>query len=413
MDYTTLVGDKTLDGSIKNWVNRGDIPVTTIVVEAEAWIHERLRAREMLSSTTLQVTAGLSTVALPDDFLDPEQWVPYGAVVELPYVDPVAIAKSTNSAGVVQSGTPSRWTIIGTSAHVDVAASNNFGGFLTYFAKPGALVDAVGGTNFLTTRYPTLVRLTCMAFAFQHMKDAERSTQYFELALKFVLEANATNDLAKRNRRPARVVGSAMSYSTLTADKEVAGSIRNLVDRADVAAELIIVEAEAWIYERLRVREMQSRNTTFAFLIDTQSTNLPSDFLDPISFTPYGDTCPLLYVHEEGLLEQREEDGTLTSATPNQWTIIGDVAYVDVSAIETMTGVLLYYARPASLSGSNLTNFLTVKHPSLLRYACMMKAFEQMRDMKRSSDYMTLAMAALNDVKVADDLKRRGQYVPA
>lgn len=205
----------------------------------------------------------------------------------------------------------------------------------------------------------------------------------------------------------------AITWTVLTGAKSVLGSIANWVNRSDLPTENILLEAEAWIYERLRAREMQARNTSFSFAVDTQSTNLPSGFLDPIAFTPYGYGEPLLYVHEEGLQEQRSDDGTLVSATPSRWTIIGEAAYVDVSADEAMTGVLLYYARPASLSVSNTTNFLTVKFPSLLRYACMMKAFEHMKDTPRSTQYLQLAMAALADARVSDDLKRRGQYMPS
>lgn len=205
----------------------------------------------------------------------------------------------------------------------------------------------------------------------------------------------------------------AINWTVLTGTKTTLGSIANWLNRSDLPVENILLEAEAWIYERLRTIEMQTRNTAFAFASGSQTANLPAVLLDPISFTPYGHGCPLLYVHEEALQEQRASDGVLTPGTPSRWTIIGEQAVADVSASQTMSGVLLYYARPASLSSANLTNFLTLKYPSLLRYACMMKAFEHMKDTPRTTQYVQLAMAALADAMRADDLKRRGQYIPA
>lgn len=205
----------------------------------------------------------------------------------------------------------------------------------------------------------------------------------------------------------------AITWSVLTGLKTVSGSIANWVNRSDLPTENILLEAQAWIYQQFRAREMMTRDAAFAFPASAQSVALPAGFLDPISFTPYGYCDPLLYVHEEKLEEQRDEDGALESGTPSRWTIIGETAYVDVNCLAAMTGVLLYYKQPDALSSSNGTNFLTTRYPTLLRTACMMKAYEHMKDSARSRDYLQIAMAALADAQRTDDLKRRGQYIPA
>lgn len=204
----------------------------------------------------------------------------------------------------------------------------------------------------------------------------------------------------------------AITYTVLTGSKTTTGSIANWVNRSDLPTDNILIEAEAWIYERLRVREMQSR---VVFQVDSGSNTeaLPADFLDPISWTPYGYTDPLPYYHEDLLQDQRDTDGTLQSGTPSRWVIIGETVYVDVSASSNFVGQLHYFSRPDALSGSNDTNFLTTRYPSLLRHACMAHAFEHMKDTARMRDYMQLAMSKLGEAMQTNEMFRRGQHVPA
>ena len=205
----------------------------------------------------------------------------------------------------------------------------------------------------------------------------------------------------------------AINWSTLTASKATAGSIANWVNRSDLPTENILLEAQAWIYQFLRVREMRTRNGSYTFAGGDQTEPLPADFLDPIQYKPVLLSEPLLYVNEENLDEQRDADGVLLSGTPSRWTIIGDTAYVDVACDQDVVGVFLYYARPAALASDNETNVLTIKYPSLLRYACMAKAYEHMKDTERATASLQLAMGALADAMRSDDLARRGQYIPA
>lgn len=203
----------------------------------------------------------------------------------------------------------------------------------------------------------------------------------------------------------------ALTYSTLVAGKTTAGSIANFVNRSDLPVASILNETESWIYQRMRVREMQARGT-LTFTTAAQTASLPSRFLDPISFTPYtwGDPLPLF--HENALQDYRDENGNLLSAVPSRWSIIGETAYVDVLPISTFSGVLMYYAQPADLSGSNETNFMTTRYPKLLRHACMAMAYEHMKDTDRSAGYMQLAEADLQEAMRTNDMYRRGQHVP-
>ena len=142
-----------------------------------------------------------STEALPAAFLDPIQYVPYEWGAPLPFVGPEAFLPPRTAAGALYDGTPSCWTIIGTTAYIDTTIddTDNFGGRLMYFALPTAL-SVSNETNFLTTRYPTLLRHACMFKGAEHMKDAQQAATYMQLAEVALAEAMRTNDMWRRGQ---------------------------------------------------------------------------------------------------------------------------------------------------------------------------------------------------------------------
>lgn len=200
-------------------------------------------------------------------------------------------------------------------------------------------------------------------------------------------------------------------FTTLTGPKTVDGAIRNWVNRSDIPAITILTEAQAMIFERLRVREMTGR-ATLTFPAATQTAALPARFLDPIGFKPHEWGHDMPFVHENTLGEYRDADGVLMSGTPSCWTIVGDTAYVNVLPDATFAGILLYYGAPAPLSGGNETNFLTSRYPTLLRYACMAKAYEHMKD-QMAANYLTITMQTIADINGSNEMWRRSQYVPS
>lgn len=200
----------------------------------------------------------------------------------------------------------------------------------------------------------------------------------------------------------------AYNWTTLTAAKTTLGSIANWVNRTDLPTDNILLEAEAKIYERLRVREMQVI-TTLTVAADENSVSLPSDFLDPIEWRPYGWSQPILFVTEGTLEAHRDDSGALFEGTPSRWSIVGETAYVDVSCSEAFSGKLMYYKRPAALSASNETNFLTIRYPSLVRTACLAAAYEHMKDMQNAATYLQMLEGKIGEAMMTNDLYRRSQ----
>jgi hypothetical protein len=198
MTLAILIGDKDTEGSIKNWVNRSDIPAQTIVDEAMAWVIEEggLRVREMIAETDpFTIDADTNEEPLPADFLDPIMFQPYklgGGHLE--YKIPEALYVSLAEDGTVNPGDPSRWAIIGTAFKTDMAPEENYSGILTYYARPAALVT----TNFITVRWPSMFRHACLARAYSHMKQYQNFKDEERMAKALIEEINQREDLYLR-----------------------------------------------------------------------------------------------------------------------------------------------------------------------------------------------------------------------
>lgn len=200
INYTTLTAVKTTTGSIANWVNRSDLPTSDILTEAQSWIYQRLRVREMETRDTLSFATSGNSVALPSRFLDPIAFVPYGYSDALPYVEQSQLGDARDEDGNLFESMPSRWTIIGETAYVDVKPLETFAGILNFYKQPADLAASTNETNFLTTRYPSLLRFACMAIAYQHMKDTTRTQEYSVYAEGALQEAMRTNEMYRRGQ---------------------------------------------------------------------------------------------------------------------------------------------------------------------------------------------------------------------
>lgn len=204
-----------------------------------------------------------------------------------------------------------------------------------------------------------------------------------------------------------------MDFNSLTGTKTTAGSIANWINRNDLPTAEILYEAQAWIYQRLRVREMTAQVTGFTIPINTNSQALPADFLDPISFLPFQWGEPLPFSHEERMLIPTDGNGNLFTDTPSHWTIIGSTMIVDVNCAAAFSGFFYYYQLPAFLSSNNVTNFLTTRYPRLVRRTCMAIGYEHAKDQGQMQNYLTLAENDIAEAARTNEMWRRSQYVPA
>lgn len=198
MNYATLIAAKTTAGSIASWVNHATIQdqAATIVEEAEAWIYERLRVREMRATASIAFTTTEHYTSFPTDYLGPINLFLDGQVDPLPYLHEQHYRPNRDEDGAMVSGWPTCWSDMDERITLDTQPDEAIAGDIIYYKRPTALSSA--NTNFLTTRYPSLVRVACMFRAYDFLKrPAERDAERTE-ALRLIEEANINAELTER-----------------------------------------------------------------------------------------------------------------------------------------------------------------------------------------------------------------------
>lgn len=204
--YTILTGAISTAGSIRNWTQHSSIPAEQILDEAQALIYTSLRVQEMIRTERVSIGAGLEYASLPDRFLDPigfrldeDKW-------ELDYVQENLLGRERDADGAILTGRPERWTILTTDSDIgrmefDVANDETEAllGDMIFYRTP-ELLGASVQTNFLTDRYPTLLRRACLALAFEHRKRWAEFRDEVSLANDAIAAANIAGDMRRRGQ---------------------------------------------------------------------------------------------------------------------------------------------------------------------------------------------------------------------
>lgn len=199
-DYATLVGAKSAEGSIKSWANHGLAPSVTILTEAQALIYGILRVREMRSDmTNLALSAGDINKALPSDFLDPiAVWDQYQCKLTLKNEADIQTRRAKDSNGDwVEGTTPTCYAIFGEKFQFDIPPDADITlNYLYYFQPP----DLSSGTptNFLTRRYPHLLRRACMVGVYDFLKRMQAKQDAEQDLIAAVGKIAEVDDFSRR-----------------------------------------------------------------------------------------------------------------------------------------------------------------------------------------------------------------------
>jgi hypothetical protein len=176
--------------------------------------------------------------------------------------------------------------------------------------------------------------------------------------------------------------GVEMNYSSLVGDKNTAGSIARWVNYSKLDADVVLAEAQAILVQALRVREMRTLDTSTAAAPGDYSKPLPANFLDPIFLRDAGNNRYDLRVPAD-LLGKRQIDagtGLPVQGQPLYWSVFDEALQFECAFSQARSLQLLCFKAPAPLSGANQTNFLTSRYPHLLRKACVLQAYDFMRN---------------------------------
>lgn len=202
MDYTTLVAAKSTAGSIKDWVNADTVPSTAILTDAQAFIYSRLRVRQMMVSASGSLVVDQAYIALPTGYRDTKRFGLtgiYKAELTGVLIDELEDSYVYDDSGRV-STKPKCFAPDATQLLFDSPPDVAYPYLWRYYGTPTALSGA-NETNFLTDTYPRILRMACVGFANEFMKDDEERAYWLALCVSEINQANAEGDLESRQMR--------------------------------------------------------------------------------------------------------------------------------------------------------------------------------------------------------------------
>jgi hypothetical protein len=207
MDFTSLTADKTTSGSIRRWVNHADVDADAVLEDAQGLVFQTLRVREMRTVfADLAMLIGDSAKALPAGFLDPIRLTVKTNNIRLRLRGEEWMEdRRTYDNGSLTTGTPHDFAIYGEALQFDLAYEAAATLRLVGYKAPAFLSDAAK-TNFLTARYPHILRAACLARAFAYRNSDERAASELQNLAAFIAKANAESDLTYRGLEPENEV---------------------------------------------------------------------------------------------------------------------------------------------------------------------------------------------------------------
>lgn len=197
MTYTGLIAAKTVSTSLRYWVNYSLLPVEELITDAESQIYSLMRVREMRAEAALSISANDSTEPLPAGFLDPIGLTDvYGDPIE--QTDELSLKRyRVISGGVLTTGDFQKYAIYGEVMNFDCRARAATTLDLLYYKQPDPL-GPLNTTNWLTARYPHIMRAMLLSKAFAFRQDDSRAERWEAKAVAFIESANGMDDLSRR-----------------------------------------------------------------------------------------------------------------------------------------------------------------------------------------------------------------------
>lgn len=175
-----------------------------------------------------------------------------------------------------------------------------------------------------------------------------------------------------------------MNYSQLVSSKGTPGSIATWVNSSIIQNDTpeIVLEAESFIYRRLRHWKMLTTPTFYNMVIGIDSVPQPSDMLEPFLFWTTGIYFQIMQMktpQEVVANFSYNGNGTRVQQQPLMYYMDQSNLHFDSPPDQTYQYGLIYFQQPAALAVSG-SNFLTNTYPRLVRCCCMAAACEWMKD---------------------------------
>lgn len=203
----------------------------------------------------------------------------------------------------------------------------------------------------------------------------------------------------------------AMTYTSLSGAKTAAGSIKRWMNYEQLDVDQIIEEAQALIFQTLRVREMRTEFSDISVAVGDTYAALPTGFLDPIALKDKTNNIDMDLVTEDELVRRRvyDSDGVLEEASiSSSYAIFQERLQFENKFDTAATLTMIGYKAPSFVASGTESNFLVSRYPHLMRVACMAQAADFMNNVEREQRYLTKLVAAIQQTNVESDMSYRG-----
>jgi hypothetical protein len=199
-----------------------------------------------------------------------------------------------------------------------------------------------------------------------------------------------------------------VTFTDLVADRAASSkSISFLINvgTSKLPAELILEQAEHWIWERLRLRENRLLTVgTIPLAADT--LDLPSTYQTMILCELTGEHARQLTPsppHRVHAITGWDEDNVKAEGVPQEFYEREGVLQFDCRAEEILNYQLLHYGILPALSADNLGNVLTGRCLPILMAATMIFANEFMKDDEEKVYWTTIAEKRIGEQNARTD----------
>ena len=195
-----------------------------------------------------------------------------------------------------------------------------------------------------------------------------------------------------------------MTVSTYSELKTAIGNYQGRADLTDRADEFID-KVEAKFRRRLRLRPMEA-TATGTFTDGTPTINLPTDFLQVISFTfDVSTNAP----RELRYITPSQGDGMElgSDGVPAYYSFVGQLIRLYPTPDDDYAYTLRHYAKFAPLSATNVTNFILTEYPDAYEYGCYAEACSYAGDLNELVKWKTGFEEVIAEIKKSDRVERR------
>ena len=184
-------------------------------------------------------------------------------------------------------------------------------------------------------------------------------------------------------------------------------AVANWLERSDLTDRVpeFITLAESRIARRLRIRSMESRDTSITTVAGTEYYTLPTDFLEARNVQLNLDPIRVLKYRTPQQLDR--EYSSNSTGEPCVFSIIG--TEIQLRPIPESATVLeiAYFGKLPALSASNTTNWFTTNAPDLILYGALLEASAFLVDDARVPGWKALFDQSIAEWNQADE---KGRY---